>query len=637
MNAWFPLEWLYWIADGLRWLCRGNTAYRATVPESASLTEQAKRVKGENNVYRCGFLEEGEGLNFDKYINKECHSLYDIFARTAQNHPTKDCLDSPESASLWIGPGSQARRQARWFITALGAISQSLTTVPLYDTLGPDTAEYIVNQCEIRVLVVDNAQKVDKMVGIARKVLTLKHIVMINEDEATAELVERARMTGISVHRLSEVIAEGHLKPAPELRPTEEDVYLISYTSGTTGQPKGVLLTHRNVMACIITFVQTCSTFVPGYFGENEVLLSFLPLSHVMEQGAHWIVIFFGGSIGYYRGNVHTLGEDMQALQPTFFPVVPRLLNRMYDGIMAKVSSANILARSLFNLARWAKKADARDGYVQDDSLWDKIVFRKIKAAVGGRVMETMRAAFGCVLAEVYGLTESAAIAFVTWPGVDAQAGHCGGPAACTTLKLKDVPEMDYYARDGRGEVLIKGPAVTRGYYKDPVKTAELFDEDGFMHTGDVGWLREDGTMKLIDRKKHIFKLAQGEYVAPEKIEAVYTRVDAVQQVYVDGDSLQRYLIAVVVPEPDVLGKWDANNNNDSKRSMEEVCADPDAAEYILAQLTACGEVKKVILEPVPFTIDNGLLTPTLKSKRPALRKKYKNEMDKVYKANALL
>ncbi|GMT20857.1 hypothetical protein PFISCL1PPCAC_12153 [Pristionchus fissidentatus] len=467
-----------------------------------------------------------------------------------------------------------------------------MATIPLYDTLGADTAEFIVNQCEIEVLVVDNAEKAEKLIEIRKRMASLRHIIVIFEDQVTEELVEMGRQAGLSVHRFSDVIKEGERNPKPEVKPKEDD----TYTSGTTGTPKGVMLTHRNMIIAVPTsFNSAVDNFAPGYFGEDEVLLSFLPLSHMMEQDCHWLMVHYGGAIGYYRGNILKLSEDLQTLKPTFFPVVPRLLNRIYDGVMAKVNASNVVVRTLFNVAKWAKLMDLqRHGIFQSDSIWDKIVFGKIRAAVGGRakviltgsapiaddVLQTMRASFGCMMIEIYGLTECSAIGCVTWPA-DTRPGHCGGPASCTSLKLVDVPEMNYFASEGKGEVLLKGPSVTKGYYKEPQKTAELFDEDGYMRTGDIGWLRKDGTLKIIDRKKHIFKLAQGEYVAPEKIEALYARVGSVQQVYVDGDSMERWLIAVVVPDADAIRKWD-DRVTGKKRSMEEICADEKVSKLLI-------------------------------------------------------
>ncbi|KHJ74804.1 hypothetical protein OESDEN_25580 [Oesophagostomum dentatum] len=189
---------------------------------------------------------------------------------------------------------------------------------------------------------------------------------------------------------------------------------------------------------------------------------------------------------------------------------------------------------------------------------------------------------------------------------------------------------------------MIRGPNVTQGYFKDPERTAELFDEQGFIHSGDIGELQPNGTFKIIDRRKHIFKLAQGEYVAPEKIENVYIRSPVLQQVFVDGDSLERWLIAVVVPQPKVMEEWNAEHGVQG-RSLEEIYKDKKAQEYVLSQLHEIGkenklnsieQVKRVYLEIEPFSVENNLLTPTLKSKRPQLRQKYKDIMKRIYNEN---
>uniref|UniRef100_A0A914Z758 AMP-dependent synthetase/ligase domain-containing protein n=1 Tax=Panagrolaimus superbus TaxID=310955 RepID=A0A914Z758_9BILA len=193
----------------------------------------------------------------------------------------------------------------------------------------------------------------------------------------------------------------------------------------------------------------------------------------------------------------------------------------------------------------------------------------------------------------------------------------------------------------GKGEVLIKGPSVTSGYYNDPEKTSELFDENGFLKSGDIGQILPNGTIKIIDRRKHIFKLAQGEYVAPEKIENIYVRTQYVQQVFVDGDSLERNLVAIVVPEIYPVKKW-YKQETGKDIDFEEIIKDPITNKFILADLQKMGkenklnsieQVKSIYLESQPFSVENGLLTPTLKSKRPQLRLKYKETIKDLYKA----
>jgi long-chain acyl-CoA synthetase len=199
---------------------------------------------------------------------------------------------------------------------------------------------------------------------------------------------------------------------------------------------------------------------------------------------------------------------------------------------------------------------------------------------------------------------------------------------------------LEYYASQGKGEVLIKGPSITSGYYNDPEKTSELFDENGYLKTGDIGQLLPNGTIKIIDRRKHIFKLSQGEYVAPEKIENVYVRSQYVQQVFVDGDSLERNLVAIVVPEINPVKKW-YKQEIGKDIDFEEIIKDPATNKFILADLQRMGkenklnsieQVKSIHLESQPFTVENGLLTPTLKSKRPQLRLKYKETIKDLYK-----
>ncbi|GMR43896.1 hypothetical protein PMAYCL1PPCAC_14091, partial [Pristionchus mayeri] len=657
-------------------------------PHGCSLDQQSVPVEGEKGVYKCGFLPGKESTL--TYLYPEVTTLYETFLRGMQKSEDGPCLgDRKDSKSpykfltyaqvyrhstdfasalvnvLGLKPGNQtnmgiyAKNCPKWYITSLGAISQSIVVVPLYDTLGADAATFIVNQAEIEVIVVDNEDKARKLFAAKSSIPTLKHIVILEEAGVTAALIDESKDAGVSIHCLSTLLELGGRKKAEPMKPKTDDTYIICYTSGTTGTPKGVMLSHKNVVANLTAFEYTIKAFLKeGALTKDDVLISYLPLSHMMEQMSHWVMIMNGASIGYFQGSIKTLTEDIKELQPTIMPVVPRLLNRMYDALMGKIESSGQIVKMLFRLAYNAKLSMLKRGIITNGTIWDKLVFGKIQTAMGGRVklmatgsapisdkvLETCRIAFGATIIEAYGQTECTALAVNTWPG-DAEGGHCGGPAPCAMIKLADVPELNYFAAEGKGEVCIKGPSVTSGYYKDEEKTAELFDEDGFLHTGDIGCIRENGSLKIIDRKKHIFKLAQGEYVAPEKIEQIYTRAAPVQQVYVDGDSLERWLIAVVVPETEVLEEWDERENG-QKRSIEEICGDEKAAEFVLSTLVKIGkenklnsieQVKKVILEADPFSVENGLLTPTLKAKRPQLRLKYMDAMTAVYKTNPTL
>ncbi|KAE9550027.1 hypothetical protein FO519_006755 [Halicephalobus sp. NKZ332] len=550
--------------------------------------------------------------------------------------------------------GIYARNSPEWFITCLGNARYSMVTVPLYDTLGAEAAAYIVQQADIEVIFVDDISKIKKLLDSASQMPSLKHIVLISKESKALEPVESlAKSQNIQLHLFEEIRRLGETSLVDDIPPRPDDLFIICYTSGTTGNPKGVMLTHRNVCANCAAFVKIMRDFNVDVINTNQIIVSYLPLSHMFEQICHWCVLGFGSAVGYYSGDIATLMDDLKDLQPTIFPVVPRLLNRLYDSIQSKVSNSGSLAKMIFNFALSQKRNLLRERVITNKSIWDKLVFNKIQQQVGGKVrlvitgsapinsevLEMCRIALGAVIVEGYGQTEATAMTTCTWPG-DPVGGHCGGPGTCSLIKLGDVPELEYFASDGKGEVLIKGPCVTPGYFKNPELTKELFDEDGFLKTGDIGHLLPTGGLQIIDRKKHIFKLAQGEYVAPEKIENIYVRSPFVQQVFVDGSSLERFLIAIIVPEPTEVLKW-YKGKTGKETTIEKVCEDKETVKMIIDDITKLGkenklnsieQVKEIYLESVPWSVENGLLTPTLKAKRPQLRKKYQDTIALLYK-----
>ncbi|KAL5018217.1 hypothetical protein ScPMuIL_003939 [Solemya velum] len=327
----------------------------------------------------------------------------------------------------------------------------------------------------------------------------------------------------------------------------------------------------------------------------------------------------------------------------------------MYDSwlqISASVSTSK-LKSYLFKKALQSKTEDIACHIFRNNSIWDYLVFRKIHQLIGGRarmvlcgsapldksVLEFSRCAFGCFFIEGYGQTEANAGISLHTPERTEQVCHVGIPVKCNIMKLVDVPEMGFYAADNKGEICAKGPNIFKGYYKNPEKTAEAIDQDGWLHTGDIGELLPNGTFRVIDRIKHIFKLSQGEYIAPEKIEIVYARSKFVAQCFVDGHSKQDFVVAIVIPDEDVVFEW-AKEQGLSPDMIELVKSKllketifKDMREIgVSAGLNSLELVKNIFLYHEAFSMTKDLLTPTLKSKRPQLRDYFRQHIEDMYK-----
>lgn len=654
-----------------------TTYYLATRPKAlppvCDLHMQSVEVSG-GELARQSALLKGEGHLSHFY--DDARTLYEFFLRGARVSNNGPCLGSrkPKQPYEWmsyreimertenlgsaflhkghskttdshIGIFSQNRPE--WTMCELACYTYSLVSVPLYDTLGTEAISYIIDRASISTIVCDVAEKVSLVLDcVEDKEHAVKNIVVM--ETPSAELVSRGQQAGIHILSLQEMEAIGkanHHQPVP---PQPEDMAVICFTSGTTGNPKGAMLTHGNIVSNCSAFIKLTEVRCP--MSPSDVHISFLPLAHMFERVVQGVMIVHGARIGFFQGDIRLLSDDLATLKPTVFPVVPRLLNRMYDKIFGQANSS--LKRWLLGFAYRRKEAEIMKGIVRRDSIWDRLIFGKVQASLGGRVrlmitgaapisptvLTFLRAAVGCQFYEGYGQTECTAGCTMTMPG-DWSAGHVGAPLPCNSVKLVDVPEMNYLAVNGEGEVCVKGPNVFKGYLKDPEKTEEAIDADGWLHTGDIGKWLPNGTLKIVDRKKHIFKLAQGEYIAPEKIENVYTRSDAVAQVFVHGDSLQACLVAVVVPDPDFLCGW-TKRTLGLDGSYQELCGRAEVKEAILKDMVRLGkegglksfeQVKDIYIHAELFSIENGLLTPTLKAKRNEMRQYFRPQIEELY------
>ncbi|KAM3255841.1 hypothetical protein ACQJBY_048802 [Aegilops geniculata] len=453
---------------------------------------------------------------------------------------------------------------------------------------------------------------------------------------------------GVEIITYSRLHSQGKMSSQIYRPPKPEDVATICYTSGTTGTPKGAVLSHENLIANV------AGSSLGVKFYPSDVYISYLPLAHIYERANQIALLHYGVAIGFYQGDNLKLMDDLAALRPTVFASVPRLYNRIYSAITNAVKDSGGLKERLFRTAYNAKRQALMNGR-NPSPMWDKLVFNKIKARLGGRVrlmtsgasplsadvMEFLRICFGGEVLEGYGMTETSCV-ITTMDIGDKLIGHVGSPNPSCEVKLVDVPEMNYTCEDQpypRGEICVRGPTIFRGYYKDEVQTRDVIDNDGWLHTGDIGLWLPGGRLKIIDRKKNIFKLAQGEYIAPEKIENVYAKCKFIAQCFIYGDSFNSFLVAIVAVEPDVLKAWAASQGIQSE-DLRQLCADPRAKAAVLADMDSIGKeaqlrgfefAKAVTLVAEPFTVENGLLTPTFKVKRPQAKAYFAKELADMY------
>lgn len=532
-----------------------------------------------------------------------------------------------------------------WLIVDYACSAYSFISVPLYDTLGPDAVKYAVNHAGVQA-VFCAPQTLSTMLTFVSEIPSVQLIVVVGGmDEHLPSLPSTSRVKLISYLKL---ISQGRSNLQPFYPPKPEDVATICYTSGTTGTPKGVVLTHGNFIANAAGFCHAV-TFYP-----SDIYISYLPLAHIYERTNQIISVYYGVAIGFYQGDNLKLMDDLVALRPTLFCSVPRLYNRIYAGIANSVKTSGTLRERLFQTAYSSKKQSIMSGS-NGSPIWDRLVFNKIKEKLGGRVrfmgsgasplspdvMDFLRVCFGCQVIEGYGMTETSCAMSMMDEG-DNLSGHVGSPNPACEIKLVDVPEMNYTSEDQphpRGEICVRGPIVFQGYYKDEIQTKEVIDDDGWLHTGDIGLWLPGGQLKIIDRKKNIFKLAQGEYIAPEKVENVYAKCEFVAQSFVYGDSFNSCLVAIVVVDPDVLKAWAASAGI-KYEDLTQLCNDPRARTAVLASMDALGKeaqlrgfefAKAVTLVLEPFTLENGLLTPTFKIKRPQAKEHFAKAISTMY------
>ncbi|KAJ2699792.1 medium-chain fatty acid-CoA ligase faa2 [Coemansia sp. IMI 203386] len=550
--------------------------------------------------------------------------------------------------------GLYLENSVEWVLVEFAAYYQRIVSVPLYETMAWDALEHVINESEMTVIVCTSTN--------ARMLLEAKDSIpnvqaLIVVDIFTSDLVQMGESKNVGVRLFRQVEELGAKQIVePETLPGPDDVATVVYTSGTMGLPKGVVLTHANMLATIAAVSAMREEGDVYDFSPKDCSMGFLPLAHCLGRMVLHMMVSFGVRTAFPRNNPVTLIDDLRELQPTVFVGVPRIFNRIQDRVLSTVKTKGGLPSALFQYAYNTKKSNLTRGQVSH-WLWDRVIFKPLRDKFGGKLslivsgsapispetLEFLRCCFSCSVIEGYGLSETMGPTSVTLID-DIEPGNVGAPLPCAMMKLRSVPDLGYNVGDlpwPRGEILIKGGNVAREYFRNPEKTRGAFNTDGWLCTGDIGMVDERGRFHIIDRKNNLFKLAQGEFIAPEKVENTCMDHFVVNQAFVYGDPLKSALVAVIVPDETLLPMFLKNKGAMPKNSqnLEYLCSDKDVRRVVMEELGAWGkahglrgfEIPKAIhLHTVPFE-QIELLTPTFKLKRREAKAYFQDIIAKLY------
>ncbi|KAJ2027514.1 medium-chain fatty acid-CoA ligase faa2 [Coemansia sp. S16] len=558
--------------------------------------------------------------------------------------------------------GILSPNRIEWSIVDHASYIYDYVTVPMYDTLGIDAIKYMAVETEMMLIAIA-PEKLAILFELWPYLPLVKTVVVFGQ--IPAEYADSTNIPdGAKLITLDDVTALGAKDapaPLPETPAAVNDTCTICYTSGTTGIPKGVVISHMGFLSIVNCISERIALGSFPHVDNKDVHLSILPLAHALERCLHAVLIGHGVRVGFNQGDIRKILDDISELKPSILVGVPRIFNRIHDQVWAQVKAKGGVASTLFNHAYNAKKENLRHGS-NKHWLWDRLVFNTVCQKFGGNlrliisgsapissdVLDFMRIAFSATVLEGYGMTESSGPCGISLP-TNIQAGNVGCALGNCMYKLISVPEMNYVAdstsENPCGEICVKGNNVFVEYYKRPDLTAEAKSADGWMFTGDIGTFDERGNLVIIDRRKNMFKLSQGEYVAPERIEIIYTNSPLVDQTYIHGDSLQSTVVAVVVPNEEFLRREITDTPAlahlaAQDLSYADLCLHPDITSHFIRVFDAWGRKnglkgfeipKNIFLESRPFSVENNILTPTFKVKRPVAKDLYKPTLERLY------
>jgi len=537
--------------------------------------------------------------------------------------------------ALGVKPGDKialisTSNRTEWNIMDLALLQIGAVNVPIYPTISEGDYKYIFNHAEVKYCFLSDEGLFEKANAVQKEVKSLKRIYSFDKIKDCAYWEEVFTLG--SDESLQEKVDALKNKVKPE------DLATIIYTSGTTGVPKGVMLSHNNIVTNVLDTVRELA-----FLKDINNVLSFLPVCHIFERMLHYLYIYSGITI-HFAESIEKISENIKDVQPEFMTVVPRLLEKIYDSIIAKGAALTGIKKMLFF---WAVNVGlefepyGRNGWLYEKklALANKLIFVKWREALGGNLknMVTGSAALqprltrifsaaGMKVLEGYGLTETSPVVSVNiFEGGNFKVGTVGKPIANVEVKI---------AEDG--EIMVKGPNVMLGYYKDPKKTAEVMTADYF-HTGDKGEIDSEGFLKITGRKKEIFKTSGGKYISPILLENQMKQSRFIEQILVIGEG-QKMPAAIVQPNFDFVKEWIRLHNVNCGHTQEEIALNKEVHDRIMQEIDLGNQhfgkwetIKTFEMTPDVWSVDNELLTPTFKPKREVILKKYKHLYDKVY------
>lgn len=520
--------------------------------------------------------------------------------------------------------------RTEWAVMDFGISQIGAVSVPVYPTISPEDYDFIFNNADVQYCFVSDRELLDKVNKIKPNVSSLKGVFTFDQVDGAANWNEILDLgsdeaTQSEVADLSNSI-------------NTEDLATIIYTSGTTGKPKGVMLTHHN----IVTNVLASDPRIPRVKGlqNTEIrILSFLPICHIFERMLFYLYQYNGYSV-YFAESIDKMGDNIKEVKPHIMSVVPRLIEKVYDKIYDKGTSAGGLKSKIFLWALGVNKAKQNIGKPSGlmEMIADKLVFSKWREGLGGNIITLVSGSAalqprlnkmfqnaGIPILEGYGLTETSPVISVNSFG-KIKVGTVGHVLENLDVKIQE-----------DGEITVKGPSVFKGYFKNEEMTKEVFTEDGYFKTGDIGHIDDEGYLHITDRKKEMFKTSGGKYVAPQVIENQAKASKFIEQIMVVGDG-EKMPCALIQPDFNFVQHWAERKHINVGTTPEEMANSPELKErigkeidYLNTKLGSWEQIKRFELTPEVWTIDSGVLTPTLKLKRKAVKERYIKLYNKMY------